>query len=100
MGADYLKKQIKEDAAWRWASAQCTTASFEQAYAALAGADNSFSKAWHTHELSDIKKQCTQAALIAGCQSYIDDFSDLIGHVETETKKLTKMHLVMKSKQG
>lgn len=98
MGADYLVKQIKEDSAWRWASASCTTANFTEAVDALRAAETSFTKAWHTHDLSDVKKQYTHEAIIAGCQNYIDAFSKLIERVENETKKLAKSHLVMATK--
>ena len=94
MSADYIKQSIREEASWKWVSAACTTLGFDAAYKALNEQEGEFSKAFHMHELSDMKKRFSTEAIIAGCQAYSKNFLVKISPVEAETKKLTKMHLV------
>ena len=84
------------DPAWQRASSSVTTKGFDAAYDDLIHAQTPFTSAWHTHEVADVKKQFSAEAILAGCQSYQQLFGAKVSALESETKKLSKMHLAQR----
>ena len=84
------------DPAWQWASSSVTTKGLDAAYDDLIHAQTPFTSAWHTHEVADVKKQFSAEAIVASCQSYHIFWGAKVSALESETKKLSKMHLVQR----
>lgn len=85
---------VKGDKAWEWAKSATTTARVQQVYDQITACQNLFSKAFHTHELADVKKQFPAELLVKNCSEYVNSFAKRLDELSKETCKLNKMHLI------
>ena len=87
-----LKKNIADDASWAWAVA--ATEPFDGAYGAvMQAALLEFPTMLHTHDLAGVKKTMSPETLTKECIHYVDNCGSILEALNTECKRLIRMHL-------
>ena len=94
--AESIRRSMKEDSSWSWVSPQATEKFNSLVEEIVRMEEHNFTRKFHTHEVSDMKRMYELPKLLSECEAYNKRLHNKLAELDAESKKLAKMHLASK----